>query len=270
METDMNIRQKRELEYHEKFALRNSGAINRPVPLDLIESSRRRPWIGIWKAYEILLSLSLKDSEVLVPGCGFGGDAVRLAKLGARVSASDLSPEMLKIAQQRAALNGVSNVSFQAMPLEFLDYADGRFDVIFINGVLHHVDIPAALKQLQRVLKQGGTLVVNEPYTHSSLQMMRDSAIAMRLHSRMAGFIYGTGTPYITEDERKLNERELGMILGKLLPGYQLHFLAMVSGRLVPLSWAKVGRFDRTVLAGMGRRAALLAGRVVLAGSIGR
>ena len=49
--------------------------------------------------YEYLVNCGLMDKRVLVVGCGFGDDALRLAKLGAKVNAFDLSPDSLEIAR---------------------------------------------------------------------------------------------------------------------------------------------------------------------------
>jgi hypothetical protein len=61
------------------------------------------------------------------------------------------------------------------------------------------------------VLKPGARIVVNELYTHTGLQRIRDSKLISRfLYSRMVNFIYGTRDPYVTEDERswmKANSR---------------------------------------------------------------
>lgn len=40
---------------------------------------------------------------------------------------------------------------------------DNSFDVVFINGVLHHLNVYDALKEVKRILKVGGELCIQEP-----------------------------------------------------------------------------------------------------------
>ena len=55
----------------------------------------------------ILLSKIYREKNVLVVGCGFGDDALYLAKLGANVCAFDLSPDSLSIARALAEREGL-------------------------------------------------------------------------------------------------------------------------------------------------------------------
>src|SRR3954447_17139232 len=94
----LNERQQRELAYHEARAARMRDKIDEPVNLDIIEDTARRPWNGYWSAYDSLLAEALAGKHVLVLGCGYGEDAIRLGKLGANVHASDLSPALVDVA----------------------------------------------------------------------------------------------------------------------------------------------------------------------------
>src|SRR5689334_18421950 len=92
----LDERQYRERDYHEEFAKRNPDKINQPVSLSVIEPGPRRPWNGYWTAYDLLMAQSLAGKRVMIPGCGFGDDAIRLAKLGAEVHAFDLSQDLVE------------------------------------------------------------------------------------------------------------------------------------------------------------------------------
>lgn len=85
-------RQQRELDYHREHALEHQCILDAPFPLDVIENPRRRWWNAYWRMYKYLISLDLAGKRLLVIGCGFGDNALQLSKLGARVSAFDLSP----------------------------------------------------------------------------------------------------------------------------------------------------------------------------------
>jgi ubiquinone/menaquinone biosynthesis C-methylase UbiE len=262
-------RQERELAYHEALASRTHNKINEPVNPNIVESSNRRPWNGYWSAYDALLTEALAGKHVLIPGCGYGDDAIRLARLGANVHASDLSPALVDVARQRAARMGVTGIQFSVGPAEKLPDADNSIDVLFLNDILHHLDVPAALVEARRVLKPGARIVVNELYTHTALQRIRDSKLISRfLYSRMVNFIYGTRDPYVTEDERKLDEGELQALEAMLQPGYRLQYFLLFGGRLWPAHSEPIGRLDSVLLNRSDRIGRHLAGRFVLVGTV--
>jgi ubiquinone/menaquinone biosynthesis C-methylase UbiE len=267
--TALDDRQRRERAYHEDFAARHRDKAEQPVNLDVISPGPRRPWNAFWTAYDLLMAEKPEGKRVLIPGCGFGEDAIRLASLGADVHASDLSPDLLDIARRRAERMGVANIHFDVMPAESLSYSDGFFDLVFFNDILHHVDIPAAIAETCRVLKPGARVVANELYTHSALQRVRESRLVSGfVYARMVRFIYGSDRPYITEDEHKINERELAVLETALAPGARYMFFLFAGGRLLPADWRSVQRFDRALLNTSETIGRHLAGRVVLAGTI--
>ncbi len=265
----LDDRQRRERAYHEDFAARHKDKAEQPVGLDVISPGPRRPWNAFWTAYDLLMTERPAGKRVLIPGCGFGEDAIRLAKLGADVHASDLSPDLLDIAQRRAERMDAGGIHFDVMPAEALTYPDDFFDLVFFNDILHHVDIPGAVAETRRVLKPGGRVVANELYTHSSLQKVRESRfVSGFMYRLMVRFIYRGDTPYITEDEHKINERELAVLERELAPDARYMFFLFTGGRLLPADWLAVQKMDRALLStsdAVGRR---LAGRVVLAGTI--
>src|SRR5438552_10921322 len=105
----------------------------------------------------------LRGLRVLDYGCGHGMAAVVLARRGARVTAFDLSPGYLDEARARAAANGVA-VTFAQADGERLPFADGAFDRVWGNAVLHHLDMERAGHELFRVLRPGGRAVFCEPW----------------------------------------------------------------------------------------------------------
>src|SRR5262245_21639805 len=50
-----------------------------------------------------------RDKRVLEVGCGIGTESIRFARVGAHVTAVDLSPESLRIAEKRAKVIGVAH-----------------------------------------------------------------------------------------------------------------------------------------------------------------
>lgn len=75
----------------------------------------------------------------------------------------DLQQEMLDHVTRRAASAGISNVSPTQGDARRLPYADDRFDAAFLVTVLGEIpDQDAALRELRRVVRTGGRVVVGE------------------------------------------------------------------------------------------------------------
>lgn len=263
----LTARQQRELDYHREHAANAADEVLRPVADDIIVSAARRPWNAYWSMYDRLLAADLAGKAVLVLGCGFGDDAIRIARLGARVSACDLSPESLAIAEARAGLAGVE-IAFAAMPAEALTYADNSFDVAVFVDILHHVDIAATMAEIARVLKLGAQVIGDELYTHTRLQRIRESGpVQQVLYPRMRRWIYGGETPYITADEHKIDEHEFALVTERLT-ALETDWFNVLEGRLYPsrLRWA--ARAERAAMRPLAGLAPYLAGRVVFSGRL--
>ena len=78
---------------------------------------------------------------------------------GADVVGFDASPEMVRLAERRVGA-ATFRVHDLARPLDWLE--DGAFDAALLALVIHHVDDRlGALRELYRVLRRGGVLVVS-------------------------------------------------------------------------------------------------------------
>jgi ubiquinone/menaquinone biosynthesis C-methylase UbiE len=101
-------------------------------------------------------------------GCGHGMAAVVLARLGARVTAFDLSPGYLTEARVRAEANEAA-IAFVQADGDRLPFADASFDRIWGNAILHHLDLATAACELRRVLRPEGIAVFCEPWGENPL-----------------------------------------------------------------------------------------------------
>ncbi len=99
-------------------------------------------------------------AQVLEIGCGTGYFTKELAKKRAHITAIDISPDLLEIAQKAVS---AENVSFKLANAHSLDFVDGHFDYIVGSSVLHHFEIEKALREFSRVLKVGGKMAFTEP-----------------------------------------------------------------------------------------------------------
>jgi ubiquinone/menaquinone biosynthesis C-methylase UbiE len=262
-------RQARELAYHQDRALRLAQLIDEPVSLDVVTSSNRHWWNPYWCVYSLLRNASIAGKKALVLGCGFGEDAIRLSSLGMDVCACDLCSDSVAIATARARKTVRSEcIHFQVMPAEKLTYGDDAFDLILAVDIFHHVDIPATLLELHRVAKPNCVLLCLEMYTHSWLTSIRESRLVSRfLYPAMVQWIYGSNRPYITADERKLNEKEITLIADSLSSARTDWFYAIIN-RLVPDRFTALEICDRIAIKLLGPFGSIVAGRVILRGQI--
>lgn len=268
MNTELTERQQRELEYHREHARAHQRILSAPFSWDILQDPGRRWWNAYWQMYAYLLTLDLEGKRVLVVGCGFGDDALRLAKLGAQVSAFDLSPDSLQIARALATREGLT-IDFREMPAESMDYPDSSFDYILARDILHHVDVPLTMQEIRRVARPDALVVVNEIYSHSLTNRVRRSSwVEQRIYPRMRRLIYGPGKPYITEDERKLSESDLAEVKGVLRKPEFLMYFNFIVTRLVPDRVEFFAKLDQLLLRLLRPAGSLLAGRVLFSARV--
>lgn len=101
-----------------------------------------------------------RDQSVLEVGCGTGLFTERFAAAGCRLTAVDLSPELLAMARER--VRKFDNVRFELKPFEECQ-AIGPFDAIVGSSVLHHLNVGRALRNMFDLLRPGGRWAFAEP-----------------------------------------------------------------------------------------------------------
>jgi ubiquinone/menaquinone biosynthesis C-methylase UbiE len=269
MNIGLTDRQQRELSYHADHAAayrRHYDAIDYSL---VTQTDRRRWWNQAWAMYTEVLKQDVAGKRVLVVGCGFGDDCFQLARVGARVYGFDLSPELLEVGRQVAAREGLE-IDFRQLPAEQLDYPDGFFDAILVRDILHHVEIPQAMSELVRVSRPGAVAVINEVYTHSLIDRIRYSWFVREvLYKRMVRIVYGADKPYITEDERKMNEHDIALVLRGLEPRPRTRFFDMAVNRVLPAHTRALNILDHVVLNFAMRPVAhYLGGRILMTATI--
>ena len=111
---------------------------------------------------------------VLDIGCGAGVDTLLAGKMtgpGGMAVGIDLTSEMLERAEKNLELTDLKNVDFQEASGEDIPFEDNHFDVVISNGVINLIpDKPAALKEIIRVLKPGGRLMIADQILKGSLE----------------------------------------------------------------------------------------------------
>jgi 2-polyprenyl-6-hydroxyphenyl methylase/3-demethylubiquinone-9 3-methyltransferase len=111
----------------------------------------------------------LTGKTALDVGCGAGLLAEPLARLGAKVTGLDASPEVIAVARQHASAVGL-DIDYRVGDVQELQ---GQFDLVTCMEVIEHVADPAAfLKALTKRLAAGGLLVMSTPNATSWSRLM--------------------------------------------------------------------------------------------------
>lgn len=106
---------------------------------------------------------SLAGKRVLEIGPGAGGHSALFAKHGAIMTSVDLTAPRARATNAKFRLMGDCAQGCAALQgdAENLPFADGAFDIVYSNGVLHHtLDTEKAMAEVMRVLKPGGQAVI--------------------------------------------------------------------------------------------------------------
>lgn len=124
--------------------------------------------------------LNVSGKRVLEIGLGQGADSESLIRRGARWSGIDLTAESVERVRTRLTLRDLPFDDIAQGSVLELPFADDSFDMVFSHGVLHHVpEIQKAEKEIHRVLRPGGELVIMM-YARWSLNYLVSIALVRR------------------------------------------------------------------------------------------
>jgi len=125
------------------------------------------PWMA-----EVMEFNQHSGERVLELGGGMGTDLVQFARHGAIVTDFDLSQGHLAAAKENFRQRGLQ-ASFEYGDAESLPFEEGSFDLVYTNGVIHHIPNTATVvAEIFRILKPGGK-VIAMVYAENSLHFWR-------------------------------------------------------------------------------------------------
>lgn len=109
-----------------------------------------------------LMNWKFQGLKVLDIGCGVGEATLGFAQRGAMVTGIDVAPKALGQAQRLVNAAGlfadIRQVTGYALP-----FPDASFDLIYGNGVLHHLELKQSLPEIRRVMKESALGFFIEP-----------------------------------------------------------------------------------------------------------
>jgi SAM-dependent methyltransferase len=135
--------------------------------LDKFKQAQKEGWsyfapLELWTtptAARLVKHARIRSGQrVLDVGCGTGVVTVTAARIGARATGLDLTPELLTRARENASIAGVE-VDFHEGDVEKLPFEDAAFDTV--TSQFGHMFAPrpdVAIGEMLRVLKPGGTI----------------------------------------------------------------------------------------------------------------
>jgi len=117
--------------------------------------------------HNFLLSQIPDNCEhILEIGCGAGRFSQLLAQRAAKVLAIDLSPQMIRVAQENAAR--YPNIDFVLGDVLEYPLRVDHFDGIATLTTLHHLPLTRVLKKIKQALKPGGVFVCLDLYRRAN------------------------------------------------------------------------------------------------------
>jgi ubiquinone/menaquinone biosynthesis C-methylase UbiE len=104
-----------------------------------------------------------KVSSILDAGTGSGDFIAVLKDVFPHIPITGIDPDLGSLNE---AIQKYPDVLFKEMSAENLGFADNSFDLASISMALHHLpDIQTSLKEMQRIVKPGGWIIVNELFS---------------------------------------------------------------------------------------------------------
>ncbi len=138
-----------------------------------------------WRKQAIQITSYLPDgADILEVAPGPGYFAIEMARLDRfHMTALDISHTFVGIARENAQQAGVS-VNFQQGDASHMPFAEGSFDLIICQSAFKNFSQPGkVIDEMYRVLRDGGTAVIQDMWKNVSDATLREEVNAMQLSS---------------------------------------------------------------------------------------
>lgn len=160
--------------------------------IDYLDQASSHEAARIYKRRTYELAGTARGRRILDLGCGTGQDAIALAHIVGKegeVVGIDRSEAMIREARQRAAGLDLP-VRFEVGDASALPFPDNHFDGCRADRVFQHLADPeAALAELVRVVRPGGSVVVTDPDYGSAMIDVSDIHLARRVKTFLSDLV---------------------------------------------------------------------------------
>jgi len=164
-------RSARDQEEIERSAIEAARIVLAPISVDRYLNPSLNAAHALEFAYYLLGDV--RGRTVLDLGCGSGQNLIALASRGANVLGVDISPHLIRLAQQRLDTAG-KVASLRVATAYDTGVPEESIDVVFAIAVLHHLELPVVREEIRRMLRKNGRLIFSEPIRFSrTLNLLR-------------------------------------------------------------------------------------------------
>ncbi len=166
-----------------------------------------------WRRAAVQTVAPTSGTRALDVCAGTGDLALALSRTGARVTATDFCPQMLRLAHDKARRRGPGRPRFLAADALELPFAAGAFDLAAVAFGIRNVRDPvAALREMARVVRPGGWILVLE-FSRPRLPVLGALYLLYfrRVLPRLGGWIAGDrhgAYAYLQESALRFPERD--------------------------------------------------------------
>ena len=149
--TDQNLREK---EFHNKLQSKSKGRF---------ENIFYKAIVNAWEDFYNFLNLNAKNSEILDYGCGVGPAIEKVMEFNPKkITGIDISEVSILKAKEKFP-SSESKVELFVDNCESTTFSDNKFDIVYGQGILHHLQFSKSINEISRILKPDGTLLFIEP-----------------------------------------------------------------------------------------------------------
>jgi len=116
--------------------------------------------------------IGASDKDIILDaGCGYGMYAFELSKKAKMVIGVDIQQEDIELANKIKKINNCNNINFHVQDITNLEFKNEYFNKILFLAVIEHIkNDKKALKELNRVLKRNGLLVIAAPSAKKTVE----------------------------------------------------------------------------------------------------
>ncbi|HEU5349620.1 MAG TPA: class I SAM-dependent methyltransferase [Ktedonobacterales bacterium] len=120
------------------------------------------PFAGQWRIWQRLVLPRIRGTRVLEIGCGPGKLLADMVRAGYICAAVDRSPQMVAAARDELRRQGLAEreAPISLTDVQHLPYLGASFDTVVSTFPTEYIYEPASLREVARVLRPGGRLVV--------------------------------------------------------------------------------------------------------------